>query len=283
MASTTKCPPLGTAAAAFDKASDIYERMTGGCTREVAKYILTLDPKVDSSSIILDNACGTGIITEEILNHFSESRPRISAADFAPSMVSNFTTKAKAKGWITDGDVNHLTVSVQNAEELTYPDESFTHSYTNLGFPFFADGEKAAAQLYRTLRPNGTAFISTWKTLGYLQPIHRAQLAVRLDSTPWEPLMPKEWLTKEKLVRVLVAGGFEPDRIEVHERTVGYRGKNLEALLDIMKMSFLGQVTDGWNEEEKLIWVKELRESLTEDEKMNASVEMVAWVAVATK
>jgi hypothetical protein len=64
-ATTNPTPAPGTAAAAFDKASEVYERMTGGCTREVAKFLLTLDPQVNSSSLILDNACGTGLVTEE--------------------------------------------------------------------------------------------------------------------------------------------------------------------------------------------------------------------------
>jgi hypothetical protein len=95
--------------------------------------------------------------------------------------------------------------------------------------------------------------------------------------------MPKEWLTMEKLVGVLEAGGFKPDRIEVHGRNVRYRGKNLEDLLDILRTGFLGQVTNGWSEEEKVRWAKELREGLTEEEKSTASLEMFAWVAVVTK
>jgi ubiquinone/menaquinone biosynthesis C-methylase UbiE len=170
---TTSTPAPGTAAAAFDKASEVYGRMTGGCTREVAKFLLTLDPKVDSSSVILDNACGTGLVTEEMLAQFSDgASPKSFAADLAPSMIANIEAKAKSKGWIVDGDgESALTVSVMDAENLSYPDNTFTNSYTNLGFPFFSNGEKAAGHVYRTLRPGGTAFISTWKKLGYLRPV----------------------------------------------------------------------------------------------------------------
>ncbi|KAL2793040.1 S-adenosyl-L-methionine-dependent methyltransferase [Aspergillus keveii] len=192
-ATTNPTPAPGTAAAAFDKASEVYERMTGGCTREVAKFLLTLDPQVNSSSLILDNACGTGLVTEEILGHSSDAaKPRIFAADLAPSMVANFEAKAKSKGWIVDSDgESALTVSVMDAESLSYPDDTFTHSHTNLGFPFFPNGEKAAGHVYRTLRPGGTAFISTWKTLGYPRPLHAAQRAVRPRSTSWGPPMPR--------------------------------------------------------------------------------------------
>jgi ubiquinone/menaquinone biosynthesis C-methylase UbiE len=284
---TTPTPAPGTAAAAFDKASEVYERMTGGCTREVAKFLLTLDPKVDSSSVILDNACGTGLVTEEIIQQFSDdAKPKIFAADLAPSMVANFEAKAKGRGWIVDGDADDgsaLAVSVMDAENLTYPDNMFTHSYTNLGFPFFSNGEKAAGHVHRTLRPGGAAFICTWKSLGYLRPLHAAQRAVRPTSTLWEPPMPKDWYTQEKLAHVLVAAGFQREKIRILTKSVGYRGKDLEDLLDILRTGFLGQVTNGWSEEEKEHWLKELTNALTEEEKESASLEMIAWIAVAQK
>lgn len=45
---------------------------------------------------------------------------------------------------------------------------------------------------------------------------------------------------------------------------------------------FLGQVTNGWNEEEKEQWVMELSNALPE-EKASASLETIAWIAVAQK
>jgi ubiquinone/menaquinone biosynthesis C-methylase UbiE len=284
-ATTIPTPAPGTAAAGFNKASEVYERMTGGCTREVARFLLTLDPKVDFTSVILDNACGTGLVTEEILGQFSDAAsPKIFATDLAPSMIANFGTKAKIRGWIGDGDgESALSVSVMDAENLSYPDNTFTHSYTNLGFPFFPNGEKAAAHVYRTLRPGGTAFISTWKTLGYLRPLHAAQRAVRPTSTLWEPPMPKDWYTQETLCHMLVSAGFEAEKIRILNQPVGYRGKDLDDLLDILRTAFLGQVTNDWSEEEKEQWIQELSNALTEQEKESASLEMIAWIAVAQK
>ncbi|OJJ01855.1 hypothetical protein ASPVEDRAFT_41428 [Aspergillus versicolor CBS 583.65] len=280
--SSAQTPAPGTAAATFDKSSNAYERMTGGCTREVAQFLLTLEPKLDASSIILDNACGTGIMTSEILDLFPNAKPRVYAADLAPSMIANFSALARAKGWLNEGD-NDLTICVMDAEDLTYPDNTFTHSYTNLGFPFFPQAEKAAAHVYRTLKVGGTAFISTWSKLGYLRPVQEAQLRVRPDSKPWEIPMPEEWLTREKLIEVLERGGFHSENIQIQERTVGYKGKDLDDLIDIMKASFEGHVTNGWTDDDKEKWVRELRNSLSEDERETARIEMLAWVAVAQK
>jgi hypothetical protein len=47
-----------------------YERQTGGVTRTIARAILSTDmtPRLTSHSTIHDNACGTGIVTDGILN-----------------------------------------------------------------------------------------------------------------------------------------------------------------------------------------------------------------------
>lgn len=95
--------------------------------------------------------------------------------------------------------------------------------------------------------------------------------------------MPKEWLTKEKLVEVLEKGGFDSEKIQIQERTVGYRGRDVDDLLAIMRAWLLGYVTNGWTEDEKEKWANELRDSLSEEERTMARIEMVAWVAVAQK
>lgn len=97
----------GPAAEYFDKASALYERLTGGCTREVANFFLSLPLNVDSLLVVLDNACGTGIVTDEILTRFAVEgapMPKIYAADVAPSMVSNLAAKAARKGWVNSNE-----------------------------------------------------------------------------------------------------------------------------------------------------------------------------------
>ncbi|KAL4963691.1 uncharacterized protein BDV14DRAFT_201659 [Aspergillus stella-maris] len=170
-----------------------------------------------------------------------------------------------------------------DAEALTYPDHTFTHSYTNLGFPIFPNGKKAAGEVYRTLKNGGTAFVTSWKTLGYLPHIQRAQLAARQGSAPWQTPMPNEWYTREMLVGTLQAGGFRKDQILVQTKVVRFRGADGEDLVDILKTGFLEQVTNGWSGLDKERWFIELRDDLSFDEKATASLEMVAWVAIAQK
>jgi ubiquinone/menaquinone biosynthesis C-methylase UbiE len=49
-------------------------------------------------------------------------------------------------------------------QDLTFPDEMFTHSFTNFAIFSLPDNEaaRAASHIYRTLKPGGTAAITTW-------------------------------------------------------------------------------------------------------------------------
>lgn len=285
MAATSDSPPAINAAEFFDKLSERYERFTGGCTREVAQFLLSHPPVVNSSSIVLDNACGTGIITKDILTDFPASagpRPKIYAVDISSSMISNLDGSAKAKG-LVNGTDGLMGSSAMDAQELTFPDDMFTHSYTNFGIFFVPDPEKAAGHIYRTLKPGGHAFVTSWSKLGYLPVLQGAQKAVRPDDTPWTVPFAEEWFHEEKLRQVLESGGFEGLKIKIQKKTAFYRGEDLDDLIELLKTSFSEHVTKGWSEEEREKWNQKLREKLTDKEKEEARVEMEAFVAVAEK
>ena len=285
MATPAEAPPTTNPAEFFDKASSTYERFTGGCTRDVAKFLLAQSPIVDPSSVVLDNACGTGIITQEILQNFStigSPRPKIRAVDIAPSMISNLTNVASQRGWMGGVD-GLLESSTMDAQELTFPDNTFTHSYTNFGIFFVPEPEKAAAHIYRTLQPGGRAYVTSWSKLGYLPAMQSAQSAVRPDTPPFEIPIDKEWFHQKKLQQVLESGGFDAAKMAIQKMQVFFRGENLDDLVDILKLAFSKFSTEDWDDEEKEKWCLALRESLTEEQKASARIEMEAFVAIAEK
>jgi hypothetical protein len=51
----------------------------------------------------------------------------------------------------------------------------FTHIYMTPSLFFVSHAEKAAAEIHRTLMPNGTAFITTRVLLGYVPLLQPAQ------------------------------------------------------------------------------------------------------------
>src|SRR4051812_1826083 len=87
--SATMSTPNLTAAEHFNKSAANYEAITGGGTRELAQHAISLIAglkPLTSESKILDNACGTGIVTDIILQ--SGIQPQIHAVDCAENMVS---------------------------------------------------------------------------------------------------------------------------------------------------------------------------------------------------
>jgi trans-aconitate methyltransferase len=78
-------------------ATSNYERMSGNCTRILAAQIISnIEPPTTSSSIILDNACGPGIVSEQIKLLYPEVK--ILSTDIAPGMVEEVQQAIKANG-----------------------------------------------------------------------------------------------------------------------------------------------------------------------------------------
>lgn len=69
-------------------AADHYDLSTGGVTRAVTKEVLSLYLDSDSleGKVVLDNACGSGVVTKEILT-LSDKVREIEAVDISPVMV----------------------------------------------------------------------------------------------------------------------------------------------------------------------------------------------------
>lgn len=136
-----------------------YERMSGNCTRIIATRMFSnFSPPIDSSSYILDNACGTGIVTEEIKLRFPPAK--IVATDKSASMLTEVQKKIEEDHW--EG-VETQTADVRDL--AAFGEETFSHIVTNLGLPVPGDetgGEQALSEMYRVLKIGGVAMVSTW-------------------------------------------------------------------------------------------------------------------------
>ena len=143
----------------------------------MARHILSLPQiaKVEPSIIspeakILENLCGTGFVTEDILKRGSEAQ--FHAVDAAPNMIE----LAKAKL----GDKPNIHYGVMPGEILEFPDKHFTHSFTNLGILFFKSPAAGAEEIWRTLKPGGIAIVTSWSRLDTVEDgVVPAQLAIR--------------------------------------------------------------------------------------------------------
>ncbi|KAH6850112.1 S-adenosyl-L-methionine-dependent methyltransferase [Chaetomium sp. MPI-CAGE-AT-0009] len=294
---TTKVPQPKTAVEHFNASAESYEKYTGGCTRELAIALLNLPQLADAGTpgtIILDNACGTGIVTEELIrrHHHTNTGATIHAVDAAPNMVA--LAQHKLSTTLPPNHHHHHTITTHTmpGEHLTFPDNTFTHSITNLGILFFADGPAGAAEIYRTLRPGGgVAVVSTWTDLGYLDPVVRAaQRAVRPGEEPYRLPIAAEWLEGEHLRAVMVGAGFGEDGVAVEVVRAHYGAGTVEGVVELLGHSFRG-VCEGWGEGERVRFGEVLRERVAAvveeyvmpDGERGVGIPMMAAVAVCRK
>jgi ubiquinone/menaquinone biosynthesis C-methylase UbiE len=243
----------------FGKIAAIYEKSAGGATRLVATHLaglIDLDPATMHTIKIFDNACGTGIMIDEILalpsvasNEALRHRLEFTAADEANSMIEVLKHKVADGKWAIPAA--NLTTHALAAEDLdVLSDGEFDYSFTNFGFLFFKDPEKAARHVYRTLKPGGKAFVTTWKSLPYIDAVQRAALSVR-PGYP-EPVIPLDpaWLDPVHVEDVFKRAGF--DYVRVYEQPSRYSG---DSVVDVSN-TFMGfsrgflKGKQGWSDEE---------------------------------
>src|SRR5690242_8029777 len=216
----------------FNNAATIYEASTGGCTRDLARHMLALSPSIVSGSVIHDNACGTGIVAQELVARdvLSQSPP-----DHAYTLTIHCTDKAEkmielAKAGFddcrsaTDMQTAFPRVKVQfrvmTSEKLGFEDAFFSLSFTNCGILWFDDGLAGAREMLRTLEPGGTAIVSSWKEMRIFDVVRAAQRLCEPEAPLFKPPVDEKWFTAQNLESVLKEAGFEG--VEVVERVVHF-------------------------------------------------------------
>ncbi|RBR15943.1 hypothetical protein FVER53590_11055 [Fusarium verticillioides] len=234
-------PPKVAPTEHFNKVAEKYEAITGGATRELAHHaissIAALKP-LTSESKILDNACGTGIVTDIILK--SGIQPEIHAVDVAENMINIARNRFSS----------HPSVhtAVMSGEELAFPDDAFTHSITNLGLMYFTDAGKGAREIARTLKPDGVAVVTGWTVMRQFEVIQEVQAQIRPDDTPFKPPVPDIWLNPEHTKAVLSSAGLDVTStpIDVH-----LGGETADEVADLLFHGVGSNVFPSWSVEEQ--------------------------------
>jgi ubiquinone/menaquinone biosynthesis C-methylase UbiE len=243
---------------------------------KIARDLISLGPPISSTSIVLDNASGPGIITGEILNQTASSAggsPIIYAVDISPAMIEML----RKKNWPS------VKSDVMDAQALSYPDNTFTHSFMNMGIFLLPEPEKGAEEIYRTLKPGGVAVITSIKQVGWVRIFQAAQKEVKPEAPLWKSPLKEEWSTENKLRSVVHAGGFKFENIEIKTTESTMLSNILGDFLVSMKDSVTQMITKDWSEVEKQQFEVVLQKQ-TEKEMLNLEeLEIVAWVAVARK
>ncbi|KAF1949134.1 S-adenosyl-L-methionine-dependent methyltransferase [Byssothecium circinans] len=270
--------------AGFTAVIEVYEHRIGHACRAVASHLSEhLKAFPSSGGTVLDNACGTGAASEELLKKFPVAE--IFAADAVPAMVQSFQAIIATKPEL---QMQVKEVRVEDAQTLTFADDTFDASITNFGIFFLPDPVAGAKQIYRTLKPGGTAVVTVWKTFGFKPILWEIQGRVKpANPLPELPLM-EPWCDPALLEKTLKDGGF--GHVECSMVREGLWGKDREDF-KVVLLENLGVLTArNWTDEERgklpgliseVVDVQGDKFCITDGAKVGCVME--AWVAVATK
>jgi len=260
----------------FNAVAARYNATFGLISRVYAQHIVEIITDITSESTIHDNAAGTGIVSSLILTRFHQTnRPQIQATDFSEEMILSLQDQISEQGL-----QDCLHAAVMDSQELGFEDEKFTHSIMNFAIFILNDPDMAAHEIWRTLKPGGTAVVTTWKENGFVDWIHRTQKSVRPD-LPLFAVYDEEWQTAEKLQGTLERAGFDADKIRIE--AIEDHSWPTNAVMKLMLSEFTSTAKKGWSDEDKDRWETAVRDCMTESEKATGTTKMVAWIALATK
>jgi ubiquinone/menaquinone biosynthesis C-methylase UbiE len=300
--------------------SNNYDKMASNSTFSIAKIALT-DPifasfPITPSSYILDNACGTGIVTSLIKSQ--HPHVRILGTDLAPGMIETFKAKATKEGW---ENVETKIVDSRNLEGVE--DEVFSHVVTNFGFmPGTEDTsgpQKIAKEIWRTMDEGGVAVVTTWAGLlppflvirelcstsfgprmrmgskgqadnkverNFTDALEAAALRIRPNDKPFTWEAPEEWATGSWLMKQLEDVGFG-NHVTVKRAEGRMDAGSLEELVNNL-MGVKDMFYKEYSEEEVARLQGVLKEEVKnleayDEREGSVGIKMVAWVGFAWK
>jgi SAM-dependent methyltransferase len=166
---------------------------------------------------ILDNGCGTGKITSELIDRYAANLPaaaRLLASDFSPGMVK-FVQELKSQPPQKSNPVwRRVEPLVQDAQDLNaIPDSSLSHVLSGMVLFGVPDAGKALAEARRTLEPGGVLAFTAGMALpwidiwAYAQPLRPG---VSWDLSPTE-----EWRSVEAVKALVTGAGFRDVSVDV--------------------------------------------------------------------
>ncbi len=118
---------------------------------------------VQAGAEVLDVASGTGVVARRAATRAGISG-RVVASDVSGAMLAFAASLPPPGGGAA---IEYLEASVA---ELPFPDGSFDVVLCQQGMPFFTDRPRAAAEMLRVLRPEGTLGLSVWLAEHRLEP-----------------------------------------------------------------------------------------------------------------
>jgi len=157
------------------------ERATGPAAQALIRQAGLVPDDKNTNFEVLDNACGTGIVTSELYETFKgkEDHLRLVCGDFSAQMVESVKERIKKMEGL-NAEAKEL-----NGQAMDVPSNHFTHVLTNFGFQSFSEPLLGLSESVRVTKPGGTIGMTNFVKVGWLPFLRRA-----LSRIPGAPSLP---------------------------------------------------------------------------------------------
>ncbi|KAK3186886.1 hypothetical protein K4F52_004330 [Lecanicillium sp. MT-2017a] len=274
----------------FDETAGSYEEGNGGCTTAIAARLAELCGPITKDSYVLDCAAGPGIVIDELLNSklHDAKAARYAVVEPAPRMMDIARKKIESQWGIPASNIATFVKPAEELESLGIQPSELTHAFANAGIMFFSDPDGAASSIYKLLKPDGVALITTFKHIGYIPPVAKACQQIRPGEDPFKLLMEDEWYQTSKLEKVMRGAGFTDVEMLTMDAPM------TRATVEIVADSIVETFTDlwkekGWTKAEFEAFTKALIAVLREDkenvwmDEAGVHIKMIAHIAICKK
>ena len=158
---------------------------------------------------VLDVAAGNGNFSLAAARRFAD----VTATDLVPELVEKARIRSLSEGL-------DLTCQVENAEALTFADDSFDVVASVFGVMFVQDHAVAAQELARVCKPRGRIGLAVWSAEGFIGQVFKVIEKYRAKAPAASPM---DWSREEYLTELF------PNATEIQAESHHYMFRHYDA------------------------------------------------------
>lgn len=152
---------------AFTDMFKLSEKTTGYFAEALIKQSGLPSSSLDKL-VVLDNACGTGIVTTKLiegdfLSEASRAKLDITCADYSETMINYTKEKAATSGW------DNVRTVLADAMDTKLPSSEYTHVLWNFGPSLLKDSLAGIRECKRMLQPDGVLGVTAWEYVPWVE------------------------------------------------------------------------------------------------------------------
>ncbi|MFR9753397.1 class I SAM-dependent methyltransferase [Nocardia sp. 004] len=258
----------------WDLVADGYAEFAAAIMQPFAARALEFVSLAPTAQIV-DVAAGPGTLSLLAAEHVA----LVEAIDFSEPMIARLAKDAVAAG------LSNIRAQVGDGQNLPFESDRFDAGFSMFGLMFFPERAKGFAELFRVLRPGGTAVVSSWAPVAD-SPLMRMMFdaLAAADPSVQEPQANFLSLENPELFESEMRGaGFEAISIQRHSIALSFAEPEelwetmvrSSAPLELMRQSVGPEV---WAERATL-----MREFLTERYRPHSPLSTTAYLGIGHK